>query len=183
MVGPGIGQYRHDACFLCRVGDAPYLARTGGSGGDPDSCPLREGGCLHGRRVCPNHAPARGVHGAIGRCRQPRLGVAGSLSRAQPGDCADRPQGTLVSAPQRLSGNCARAALRRRDEVLDTGRFNRRAAAPVTARLACRFGRHTASDPSRLLRPAGRCDRARPNFGAAGHRSRSTTHSSAASID
>jgi len=176
MARPGIGGDRHDPCLLRRVGVAPHPARIGGSGGDPDPRPFRKGGGLHGRRLRSRQAPARSVHGAIGRCGKPRFRVAGSLSRAQPGDCADRAQGTVLSAPQRLPGNCPRPTLRRGDEVLDTGRFDERAAAPATARLAACLGRHAASDPPRFLRAAGRRDRARRDFGAADHRSRSTAN-------
>ena len=125
-----------------------------------DSRPLGEGRGLHGRRLCPHRRPARRLHGAVGRRGQPRRGSAGCVSRPQPGDRADRPQAAVVPAPQRLSGNPARAALRGGDEVFqptvdataDLPRLLRQAWRAAMAELA-------APDASRFLRPAGRCHR------------------------
>ena len=172
MAGAGAGRDRHDARLFCRVGAAPHPAGPGRPRGDPCAGPFGKGRGLYGRRLCPHQTAPRGVHGAVGRCGQPRLGSAGRLSRAQPGHRADRAQGAVLPAPQRLSGDPARAALCRGDQVLDPGRRDRRAAAPVAPRLARGAGRDPAPDPSRFLRAAGRRDRARPDRGAAGDRSR-----------
>src|ERR1043165_1657758 len=45
---------------------------------------------------------AGGLHGPGGWRRAPRLGIAGSLARAQPGHRPDRPQRALLPAPQFL---------------------------------------------------------------------------------
>ena len=59
-------------------------------------------------------------------------GLAGRLSRAQPGDRLDRAQGALVPAPQRLSGNRPRAAVRCSDQS-----FRRRSIRPPSCRACC----------------------------------------------
>ena len=126
------------------------------------------------------------VAGRPGVCMAQSVGAANlasglqdRLARPQPGDRVDRPQGAVVPAPQRLSGDPARAAVRGGHEILHAGRFDRRAAAPAAPRLARRAGRYAAPDPSRFLRPAGRRDRTRPDRRAAGYRHRGAGDSGA----
>ena len=152
MAGASARRDRDDPCLLCRIVHAPHLDGARRSGGDPDPRPLGKGRGLHGRRLCPHRRPAGGVHGPVGGCGQPRLGLAGRLSRAQPGDRADRAQGALVPAPQLLSGNRPRALVRGGDQVFGPGRCDRRIAAALTPRLAHRARRPAAADPSRFFR-------------------------------
>ena len=176
VAGAGTGVDRHEPCLFCRVGAAPHASPSGRSRGEADPGAFREGGGLYGRRLRPAQRPAGRVHGASGRRRQPRLRPAGSLARPQPGDRADRTQAGIVPAPQCLSGDRPRPALRRGDQVLDAGRCDKRVAAPAAPRLARRAGRSAAPDPSRFRWSPRRYDRAWPDRRAAGHRAGAAPH-------
>ena len=99
------------------------------------------------------------VAGRPGVCMAQSVGAANLASGLQdpylghsPVIAHDRPQGALVPAPQLLSGDRARAAVRGGDQILAPVDFDRRAAAAAAPRVARGAGRPAAADPSRLQR-------------------------------
>ena len=132
MAGAHDPRHRHDACVLDRRRAAPHTDRTRRARRHAGPRPFGEIRRLHGRRFRARHRPPRPVLRAVGRRRQSRRRTAGSVSRPQPRHRADRAQDRLASAPQRLSGTAARAAVRRGDEVRRRSRLP-----PPTCRVCC----------------------------------------------
>ena len=92
------------------------------------ACAWREGGGLHGRRLCPRVGQARHLRGAGDRRAQPRGRAARRLARALAGDRHDRRARSEDQVSQGLSGDRRRAGVRARDQVQRHGR--RRGALP-----------------------------------------------------
>ena len=173
------------------IGAAPHVAGAGTLGVQPVLAHGKGGG-LHGRWLCPHRRAAGRVHGAVGRRRQSRVRVAGCLSRAQPGDRADRAQGPSFqhrNAYQEIAHAPLFAAVTKFSAPVMT---SRRTAAAVAPRVARRAGRARCGRPisistgcramsSRLgqtARAAGRRTRAQLTHpGAPAGRRRSATSS------